>query len=95
MAKVAVPIIKLEYSRKFAFPNEIHEVFEAEGVWNSNEDFTFTGRVSINSEDPGANAKKLRIMERMEELLEPEEAKRLFQLLDDNNWDVSFFVDCW
>jgi hypothetical protein len=95
MAKVAVPIIKLKYPSEFAFPNEIHEIFEAEGVWNSNEDFTFTGRVTLNPEDPDANAKKLRMMEQLEELLEPEEAKRLFQLLDDHNWDLSFLVDCW
>lgn len=95
MAKVAVPIIKLHYPSDYAFPNEIHEVFEAEGVWNPAEDFTFTGRVSISPEDPHANAKKLRVMEKLEEILEPGEAKRLFQLLDDHNWDVSFFVDCW
>lgn len=62
MAKVAVPIIKLNYPPKYAFPNQIHEVFESEGVWNSNEDFTFTGRISIGPEDPEAGAKKLRIM---------------------------------
>lgn len=95
MAKVAVPIIKLRYSSEDAFPNEIHEIFDAEGIWNSNEDFTFTGRVSVNPEDPNANAKKLRTMERLEEILEPDEAKRLFQLLDDHNWDLSFLVDCW
>ena len=95
MAKVAVPIIKIKYPSEYAFSNEIHEIFQAEGVWNSNEAFTFTGRVSINREDPGANAKKLRILEQLEEILDPHEAKRLSQLLDDHNWDVSFFVDCW
>ncbi len=94
MAKVAVPIIKLKYPSEYTFSNEIHEVFEAEGVWNSNEEFTFTGRVSINRRDPEADAKKLRIMERLERILDPKEAKRLFRLLDDHNWDVSFFVDC-
>jgi len=95
MAKVAVPIICLKYRAEDAFPNEIHEVFDAEGLWNSNEDFTFTGRVSVNPDDPEADAKKLRVMERLEEVLEADEAKRLFRLLDDHNWDLSFLVDCW
>ena len=95
MAKVAVPIIKLKYPSGYAFPNEIHEAFEAEGIWNPHEDYTFTGRVSINPEDSDSNRKKLRVLERLEELLEPHEARRLFQLLDDHNWDLSFFVDCW
>jgi len=95
VAKVAVPIMWLQWSSESAFPNEVQEVFQAEGVWNPVEDFTFTGRIAINPSNPDANAKKLRIMERIEKLLPPEEAARLFQLLDDNNWDVSFFVDTW
>lgn len=95
MAKVAVPIMWLQWASESAFSNEVQEVFQAEGVWNPVEDFTFTGRIAINPSNPDANAKKLRIMEKMEKLLPPEEAARLFQLLDDNNWDVSFFVDTW
>jgi len=95
MAKVAVPIVKLEYPSEYAFPNEIHEIFEEEGAWNPNEDFTFTARVSIDPQDPGAGARKLRIKNRLEEILEPDEAAILLRLLDDHNWDVSFFIDCW
>ena len=95
MARVAVPIMWLQWATESAFPNEVQEVFQAEGVWNPVEDFTFTGRIAINPENPDSNAKKLRIMEKIEKLLPPEEAARLFQLLDDNNWDVSFFVDTW
>ncbi len=95
MAKVAVPIIKLKFPLECAFSNEIHEVFEAEGAWNSNEDFTFTGRVSVNPRDRGSDAKKRRIVKRLRKILEPEEAQRLLRLLDDHAWDVSFFIDCW
>jgi hypothetical protein len=95
VAKVAVPIVWLSWQSESAFPNEVHEVFQDEGAWNAVEDFTFTGRVSIDPKDPQANAKKLRIMEKLERILDPGEAKRMFQLLDDHDWDVSFFVDTW
>ena len=95
MAKVAVPIMWLEWGSNSAFSNEVQEVFQAEGVWNPFEDFTCTGRVSINPDNPDASAKKLRIREKMEKILGSEEAARLFQLLEENHWDVSFFVDTW
>ena len=95
MAKVAVPIILLKYEARDAFPNEIHEIFEREGVWNRNEDFTFTGRVSINPDRPDAAALKEKLAKRLAEVLGREEAGRLLEILEAHEWDVSFFVDCW
>jgi len=102
MAKVMVPVIRLKYDGADAFDNELHDVFEAEGVWSPVEDFTFTGRVSIGT-GPGREAKIARLKERVTATLvkrEGEEegrksAARLITLLELNEWDVSFFVDCF
>ena len=103
MAKIMVPIIKLEYKGEDTFTNELHEVFEEAGVWNGNEDFTFTGRVSI-SEDAEGRAEKIEslkkritdvLIEREGEKDGREAAARLIALLEANAWDVSFYVDCW
>ncbi len=95
MAKVAVPIVWLKWDAKLTFPNEVQEVFQGKSAWNQVEDFTFTGRVTIDPKDPEANAKKLRILEKLGSILGPKEAKRMFQLQGDHDWDVSFFVDTW
>lgn len=100
MAKVAVAILKLHYNGRDAYPNEIHEIFMEENAWKSNEDFTFTGRVSIGV---GETPRKERIKERIKYLFKghygakawEEPYTTLIKLLDDNNWDVSFFVDCF
>lgn len=102
MAKVMVPVIRLKYDQGDAFDNELHEVFEAEGVWSPNEEFTFTGRVSL-ARDSNRATKIARLKERITATLverEGEEegrksAERLITLLDLNEWDVSFYVDCW
>ena len=101
MAKVAVPIVKLAYPGAFTFPNEIYEIFEGEGVWNPNEDFTFTGRICLERDrsvrnDAEVDAKRDRIRKRLVEVVEDKEAlNRLLALLDEHEWDVSFFVDCY
>lgn len=101
MAKVAVPILKLSYNPRDAFPNEIHEIFVEENVWNGNEEFTFTGRVSLCRGD--VQAKRDRIKEKIRMLFEnhygPANWKSpydtLIGMLDQHNWDVSFYVDCY
>jgi len=107
MAKVAVPIIKLKYRGDDAYPNEIHEVFEAASVWSQNEDFTFTGRVSLTKGSLSSNkelkAKREEILEELKKVFiekygetEWEKPyKRFVKLLNKNDWDVSFYVDCY
>lgn len=95
MAKVAVPVIHLRYAPADAYPNDIVDVFETAGAWNPTEDFTFTGRVSLDPENPDTPRRKAAIASDLRTLLPTPQADRLLALLDTHDWDVSFFVDYW
>ena len=53
----------------------------------SDDEFTYTTRITV-SEPERRELIRRRILEQA-----PAEAKRLLKVLDDNEWDVSFFVD--
>lgn len=96
MAKVAVPIIKLRYNDADAYHKDIVGVFEDAGVWQQEEDYTFTGRVSISADTPDEEAtQRTALVGKVREVLPPRQADRLIALLDEPGWNVSFFVDCW
>jgi hypothetical protein len=97
MSKATVPIIKLTYPPEFSFPNECFDVFQEEDVWNTPEDFTFTGRVSIEEGSRHENylEKREAVKAKLRVRLSADEAERLITLLDEHGWDVSFFVDCY
>ncbi|GEM_PF-4659488 len=96
MAKVAVPIIKLRYDSADAYPNDVVAVFEDAGAWTPAEDYTFTGRVSIDADTPKERtAQRNAIAAKLCTIMPRAQAERLITLLDEHNWDVSFFVDCW
>jgi hypothetical protein len=90
MAKVCVPIIKLKYDdEKDAFDLELANIFEEGGLQTEGE-FTYTMRVTAESPD------KRKALERsIRKRLPEEQAERIIVILNQNNWDVSFFVDCW
>lgn len=93
MARVIVPIIKLRFAAQDAHPLELHDVFTAAGVWNPEEAYTFTGRVTLDPEDPQTPARKAQIAQKIREVLEPVSAERLLAFLSEHHWDVSFYVD--
>ena len=102
MAKVTVPVSCLRWDLQDAFPNEVHEVFQGEGAWNPVEDFTFTGRITLSKHSASPeqqaeiDAKRTRIRERLKEAIpDPERYDTLLRFLEENDWDVSFFVDTW
>lgn len=95
MANVAVPVIRLRYHAADAYPNDIVDVFEKAGVWSQHEDYTFTGRVSLDPENHETPQRKAAITAELRALMPTTEANRLLALLDAHSWDVSFFVDCW
>ena len=102
MAKVTVPVSCLKWDAQDAFPNEVTEVFQGEGAWNPMEDFTFTGRVSVSkhglspSEAMAIEGKRSRIREGLRTAVpDPERYRTLLAFLEENDWDVSFFVDTW
>ena len=76
------------------FTNEIVDVFQKHGVWGPDELITETGRVCLDpEEDPHFEAKRKAIIKDLSEVMEREQLEALVKLLDENNWDVSFFVD--
>jgi hypothetical protein len=95
MAKVAVPIERLNYEADNAFSNEVIEVFMDHGSWNPADDVTFTGRVEVDGDTPEGRERRDAIKVELAVRFGADEAKRLIAVLDARDWDVSFFVDCW
>lgn len=90
MAKVMVPVIHLKYEDEDAYTNEIIEEMTRMGFWQDDE-LTFTGRIVVSS------APDIRGLatEALCALLPDEQCKSLLALLQSNDWNVSFLVDCW
>lgn len=87
MTRAVIPIIALKYRE--AFDLDALDVFTEHGV-NSEDEFTFTTRVSVSDPD-----RREPIRQALAERLPPDQAERLIKLLDDNEWDVSFLADCF
>jgi hypothetical protein len=106
VARVAVPVIKLRYRQTDAFPNAIMDVFESANVWTPTDEFTYTGRVNLTrdslSSSKEVKAKREEILKALEKVFRERHGdqwekpfKRLAGLLRKNDWDLSFFVDCY
>ena len=87
MARAVIPIIALTYGE--AFDLDALDVFSEHGV-NGEDEFTFTTRVSVT--DPASRGA---VREALRSRLPADQAERLVALLDGNEWDVSFLVDCF
>ncbi len=93
---VLVPIVDIsgQYRSglKRLFPGEAFDVFESSTAYQPEEAFTFTFRVSLDlaTEEGQVEAEHIR-----EELRShcPEEADSIIGVLDEHEWDVSFFAD--
>lgn len=91
MAKMMVPIIKLKHDSGFSL--EAYDVLHGSPGYQELEDYTFTFRLSVSPEvDETAQAERERIKQRLRESV-PEEAEALIALLEEHEFDVSFFVD--
>jgi hypothetical protein len=94
MAKVIVPIVKLDYSAEAMFDNEVMEVFWGFGIWKDDE-VTYTGRVALDLSTDAGRGIRLAAIQSIRLHLGADQAERLIALLDEYEWDLSFFVDCW
>ena len=91
MSKAVVPIMSLKYPGSSEFSLAVAEVFEDGPDDVSGEDqFTYTIRYDVPLVARDRMQQRLR-----EELEDKEEAERFIQLMDDNDWNVSFFVDAY
>jgi hypothetical protein len=98
MAHVAIPIKNLTYPDGATFDNAILDIFEAAGAWSDNEEYTYTGALHVDQEDPEAEAIKAKIIGglrglEVEGTLSHDEVNALLKILEENSWDMGFFVD--
>lgn len=91
MAKVMVPIIKLKHDETFSL--DAYDVLRTSFGYQENEEFTFTFRLSVPDEGVMGLDERERVKKRLRE--ETDQAEALIQLLDEHEWDVSFFVDTY
>lgn len=89
MARVCVPIIKLHYNEEDTFGLDLAEIIDEEGVY-ADEEFTYTMRISVED-----TAKRKSLEDKIRQQLPSDKADRAIEILEENNWDVSFFVDTW
>jgi len=96
MARMAVPVVKLQYAAADAYDNRVVEVFQHAGVWASADGYTFTGRVSVSdASDPHTVSRRAAVAAELRDVLPTDQADCLLKFLEAHDWDVSFFVDCW
>lgn len=84
MARVMVPVTEVKYERLFPL-----SAAEALSRWADDDEYTYTMRVTVRDEVD---------REHVRHLLEkecPGNAEELIRLLDETEWDCSFFVDCF
>lgn len=74
------------------FDGDIFEVFETSRCYQPDEEFTFTFRVSLDLESEKGQVERENLCAELRTRF-PEEAEALIALLDENEWDVSFFAD--
>ena len=92
MAKVVVPIVQLHYPSDTTFPLEILEALASHPGYQAQEDYTFTFRFSVPTDDDSPGAREQATLT-LRQTLPPAHASKLIDLLNANDWDVSFFVD--
>ena len=99
MAHIAIPVLFLRATEsKFVFNNDIQDVFEAADAWQDKEEFTYTGRLTVYGDDEQADAKKARITSGLRAMeadgrLDAGQTDVLLALFQENDWDISFYVD--
>lgn len=89
MAKVCVPIIKLRYNEEDTFDLDLAEIIDEEGVY-AEEEFTYTMRISVAD-----SAGRKSLEDKIRWQLPSDKADRIVKILEEHDWDVSFFVDTW
>ena len=89
MAKVIVPVIKLNHSQEDAYDLRAAGLFANLG-FHVDDPYTYTMRVTVVNDSD-----RHELRDKLAELLGTEEARRLIRVLEQNDWDVSFFVDAW
>ena len=90
-----VPIVDIaekmdEFKRVFG--QEVYDLLNASSGYQPEEEFTFTFRLSLDLDSEEGQKEREYIMSRLRILGLPG-AEELIELLEENDWDVSFFAD--
>ena len=91
--KAFTPIIELSMNPNWTFDLELLDCFTDEE--QGSDDFTYTMRVSIMDENRRATIRSDLQAYAGDDEERLVEVRQLISLLDEHDWDVSFFVDCW
>lgn len=86
-----LPMSALRYDEKEGFPVKAAHIFYEEGFMDD-DPYSYTMRVSVCHESNRADLRRI-----LRRRLPRDQAQRLIELLDENDWEVSFFVgsvDC-
>ena len=101
MARIAIPVIALRATDlSLVFDNSIQDLFEAAGAWQAEEQFTYTGRLTVYGDHDEADAQKAQITNGLRAMeadgrLDAGQADVLLALFQKHDWDISFFVDTY
>ncbi len=101
MAKAVVPVSFVKYPEDYEFPLSLYELFDDLKIFDPVEDFTFTGRVDLSFRRDRSSRKEVlalrRDFQRRLKGAVPDLAarRRLLKWFKSNDWNVSFFVDCY
>lgn len=90
-----IPIVDIaekypEFKRVFG--QEVYDLLNASNGFQTEEEYTFTFRMSLDLLTEEGEAERAYIITRLRALKTPD-AESLIALLDAHNWDVSFFAD--
>lgn len=74
------------------FNTEVYDLLHASKGYQEVEDFTFTFRMSLDLTTEEGQKERDYIMARLQSLGTPD-AEQLINLLNEHDWDVSFYAD--
>ena len=90
-----VPIIDISEKMgefKRVFDQEVYNLLNASSGYQPEEDYTFTFRMSLDLSSEEGQKEREYIVTRLRSL-NLTNAEQLIALLEENDWDVSFFAD--
>ena len=95
MGHTVVPIVDIiEHMGEFkrVFDSEVFDLLEASPGYQPEEEFTFTFRLSLDLDTEKGQKEREWLTKRLRSL-DLDGAEQLIELLEENDWDVSFFAD--
>lgn len=88
-----IPVIRLMKPEEELFPLTVREIFKEHALWSDVETFTYTGRVEATGND--AATRKEMVKAALGDMLDDDELRALLAKLEQADWRLAFYVDCY